>query len=313
MNKKTCIIILGPTAVGKTSLSLELAKQFGTSVISADSRQCFIEMNIGVAKPSPEQLAEVKHFFINSHHLDEEVNAAVFERSAIEWCNQIFKQNNVAIMVGGTGLYVKAFTEGLDEVPPSTIELRNQIRADYSQHGLEWLQQQVKKSDPFFFETGEMQNPQRLMRALEVIQISGRSILSFQLNKKKKRQFNILKIGLELPRAVLYDRINNRVDEMIQSGLVEEARSLFPYRHLNSLQTVGYKELFEHFDGKISMQEAIAFIKQNTRHYAKRQLTWFKKDDSIQWFDAIKTAACYAFVEDWLTKTIDPDQGMPGE
>jgi tRNA dimethylallyltransferase len=309
MNLKTCIVIVGPTAVGKTNLSLELARQFSTSIISADSRQCFKELNIGVAKPSPAELAEVKHFFINSHHINEEVNAALFEKLAIAWCNQIFEQKDIAIIVGGTGLYVKAFIEGLDEMPPSSSQTRNQILAAYNAHGIQWLQQKLKESDPAFFESGEIHNPQRMLRALEVVLTSGRSILSFQSNKKRERPFNILKIGLDLPRPVLYQRINSRVDEMLASGLVEEARSLIPYRHLNSLQTVGYRELFEQLDGKLPMEKCIELIKQNSRHYAKRQLTWFRKDDTIHWFDAFKTASSTAFVNEWLTAFIDPDQG----
>ena len=308
MHSKTCIVIVGPTAVGKTHLSLELAKQFGTSIISADSRQCFIELNIGVAKPSPAQLAEIKHYFINSHHVNEDVNAALFEKLSIEWCNQVFEKNDIVVMVGGTGLYVKAFVEGLDEVPPSSPAIREKISAEYISNGIEWLQQKVKEKDPVFFESGEIKNPQRMMRALEVMLISGRSILSFRSGKKRKRPFNILKIGLDLPRPNLYQRINERVDEMIRSGLEEEARSLLPFRNLNSLQTVGYSELFEYFDGKTSFEHCIELIKQNTRHYAKRQLTWFKKDLSIHWVDAAETAASTAFINKLSTTFIDPDQ-----
>ncbi len=309
MNLKTCIVIVGPTAVGKTNLSLELARQFSTSIISADSRQCFKELNIGVAKPSPAELAEVKHYFINSHSISEEVNAALFEKLSLEWCDQIFKHNNIAIMVGGTGLYVKAFTEGLDEVPPSSPHIRNEIISGYDAKGIEWLQQQIEQFDPTYFGTGELQNPQRMMRALEVMHVTGRSILSYQSNKKRQRPFNILKIGLDIPRPVLYQRINSRVDEMLASGLVEEARSLLQYRHFNALQTVGYRELFEQSDGKFSMEKCIELIKQNTRHYAKRQLTWFRKDETIHWFDALKTAAFTPFVNEWLTAFVDPDQG----
>ena len=313
MSSKTCIVIVGPTAVGKTGLALHLARQFGTSIISADSRQCFIEMNIGVAKPSPHELNEVKHYFINSHHVYEDVNAALFEEKSLHWCNEIFKEKKIVIMVGGTGLYIKAFTEGLDEVPPSSTDIRNEIIANYNAYGLTWLQQQIQQSDPAFFEAGEMLNPQRLMRALEVMRISGRSILSFQSKERKIRPFNILKIGLSLPRAELYQRINQRVDDMISNGLVEEANTLVPYRHLNALQTVGYRELFEYFDGRISMEQCVELIKQNTRHYAKRQLTWFKKDESIHWFDAAETAATTAFVNEWLTGIIDQNQGNFGQ
>jgi tRNA dimethylallyltransferase len=308
MKEKTCIVIVGPTAVGKTSLALDLARQYHTSIISADSRQCFIEMNIGVAKPSASALAEVKHFFINSHHVNEEVNAALFEELSLQWCDEIFRQKNVVVMVGGTGLYVKAFADGLDDVPPSSLEIRNDIIANFNSKGLSWLQKQIQDVDPEYFTKGEIHNPHRMMRALEVIRVSGRSIVTFQSRKKKERPFNILKIGLTLPRQQLYERINARVDDMINEGLVGEVQSLLPYKNLNALQTVGYKELLEYFDGAISLEKAIELIKQNTRHYAKRQLTWFRKDAAVRWFDAAETAACIAFVKGWLTDSIDLNQ-----
>ena len=287
MRTKTCIIIVGPTAVGKTNLSLELAQHFNTSIISADSRQCYKELEIGVAKPSLQQLALVKHYFINSHRIDEEVNASVFEKLSLEWVNEIFSQTDIAVMVGGTGLYIKAFAEGLDEIPPSSTEIREQLISGYETKGTPWLQQMIKKHDPDFFAKGEVLNPQRLIRALEVKMVSGQSILSFRSHQKKHRPFNIIQIGLELPRIELYNNINRRVDEMVASGLADEARFLLPNRKLNALQTVGYTELFEYFDGKISLEKAVDFIKQNTRKYAKRQLTWFKKDDTIHWFSPV--------------------------
>ena len=305
MHKNTVIVIVGPTAVGKTDLSVQLAKYFHTSIISADSRQCFIELNTGVAKPSAQQLRDVKHYFINSHHINEEVNAAIFERLSLGWCEQIFKERDVAIMVGGTGLYINAFTNGLDEVPPSSPELRQQIVLDFNSKGIEWLQQQLKQLDPTYYEEGEIYNPQRMMRALEVVIISGRSILSFRSKTVKERPFNIIKIGLEKPRELLYEHINHRVNEMIDAGLIEEARSLLPYREFNSLQTVGYRELFEYFDGKMTLEKSIEMIKQNTRHYAKRQLTWFKKDLSIPWFLTSEIAACIEFVQNRVAETVD--------
>ena len=208
-------------------------------------------------------------------------------------------------MVGGKGLYIKAFISGLDEVPPSSTEVRNQIILAYESNGKEWLQQQLSQSDLEYFENGEMQNPQRMMRALEVFTISGRSILSFRLGKRKERPFRILQVGLDLPRAILYERINQRADEMFQAGLIEEARNLFPFRNLNALQTVGYKELFDHFSGKMSLEESIVLIKQNTRHYAKRQLTWFKKDASIHWLNAAESPARVDFVDNLLTGMVD--------
>ena len=291
---KTCVIIAGPTASGKTNVAIELAKQFNTEIISADSRQCYKELNIGVAKPTDEQLQAVLHHFINSHSITENLSAADFEKYALGNVNKIFKKNDVAIMAGGTGLYIKAFCEGMDEIPGIEPDIRNAIVTDYNNNGIQWLQQQVKSEDADYFIKGEMQNPQRMIRALEVKRSTGMSIISFQNKNKKIRNFNILKIGLELPREVLYERINIRVDEMMQMGLAEEAKGMEPYKHLNALNTVGYKELFDFFDLHFTQQEAretglkktIDNIKQNTRHYAKRQMTWFKKDKEIIWCEA---------------------------
>lgn len=280
---KTCIIIAGPTAVGKTAFAIRLAQYLGTQIISADSRQCFKELTIGVAKPSVQELQAAVHHFINSHSVNDEVNAAVFEQYALQKVKEIFTVNDVAVMVGGTGLYIKAFCDGMDEVPPVDAALRQQVIAGYEQNGLEWLQQQVAEQDPVYFTKGEIKNPQRLMRALEVKLATGRSITSYQLQQKKQRDFSIIKIALELPREELYENINARVDSMMADGLAEEVKELLPYKHLNALQTVGYKELFNYFEGAISLQKATEQIKQNTRHYAKRQLTWFKKDAEWKW------------------------------
>ena len=278
MNTKTCIIVCGPTAVGKTSYGIELALKHNTEIISADSRQCFKELNIGVAKPSPEQLKKVKHHFIDSHSIYDEVNARMFEEFALKAVNTIFEKHDVAVMVGGTGLYIKAFMEGLDEISEIDESIRKKINEDYLQKGFDWLHRELKNNDPVFFEKGEMQNPQRMLRALEVKLSSGRSIFDFHSKEKEKRSFEIKTALLELPREQLYHNINLRVDQMMESGLLKEAENLYPYKHLNALQTVGYKELFDYFDGKISLEKAIEEIKKNTRHYAKRQMTWFKKN-----------------------------------
>ncbi len=277
MNKKTCIVVCGPTAVGKTSYGIELALQNKTQIISADSRQCFKELNIGVAKPSEEQLQKVHHYFINSHSVLEEVNVKTFEEYALKAVNEIFKNHETAIMVGGTGLYIKAFAEGLDEIPAVDENLRRQLSEEYKLNGLQWLQDQIKKYDPVFFQKGEMQNPQRMLRALEVKMSSGKSILDLHSGKKIQRDFEIKNVLMEIPREQLYRNINHRVDEMMEAGLLQEAESLFKYKHLNALQTVGYKELFDYMEGKISLPEAVEEIKKNTRRYAKRQMTWFKK------------------------------------
>lgn len=240
-------------------------------------------MNIGVAKPSPEELNTVDHYFINSHSISDQVNAAIFEKYAVEKVQEIFRYSDIAIMVGGTGLYVKTFCEGIDDVPVILPGIREELVSYYELKGLIWLQQEVQKNDPVYFSKGEIQNPQRLLRALEVRLSTGKSIVEYQTKKKIPRDFDIIKIGLALPRPQLYHRINERVEEMIARGLTEEVQSLENFQHLNALQTVGYKELFEHLAGKTKLTEAIAAIQINTRHYAKRQMTWFKKDAAIKW------------------------------
>lgn len=281
--KKTCIIIVGPTAVGKTTLAIQLAQHFSTDIISADSRQCFKELNIGVAKPSALELQLVKHYFINSHSIKDTLNAAVFEQYALAKAKQIFTTHDIAVMLGGTGLYVKTFVDGIDEVPVIEPAIREQIVADYEWEGLEWLQKEVEKNDPLYFEKGEIKNPQRLMRALEVKLSTGKSIIEFQTQQKQSRDFNIIKIGLEMPREALNKKINSRVDEMMKNGLLNEVKTLVPYKNLNALQTVGYRELFGHLIGDLSLEDAIEAIKINTRQYAKRQMTWFKKDETTRW------------------------------
>ena len=281
---KSCVIICGPTAVGKTSLAIQLALHLKTKIISADSRQCFKELNIGVAKPSVDELKKVHHYFINSHSIKDEVNAGSFEKYALQSIDEIFSGNDIAVMVGGTGLYIHAFCEGMDEIPAIDPKIRTSIMNDYNEKGLQWLQEKIAIVDPEYFQSGEIRNPQRLMRALEVKLSTGASIISFQQQYKKNRDFKIIKIGLELPRPELYNCINNRVDQMIEDGLLQEVKDLVPFKKLNALQTVGYSELFEYLEANISLSRAIELIKQNSRHYAKRQLTWFKKDQSIQWF-----------------------------
>lgn len=283
MAGKTVLIITGPTASGKTALALQAAQVLGTSIISADSRQCYRELNIGVAKPTPEELSIVPHYFINSHSITETVTAQTFEQYALGAVGEIFTKSNYAVMVGGTGLYIKAFCEGLDEIPAIDESIRQNITTQYSVNGLAWLQQQVQQHDPEYWQHGEIQNPQRLMRALEVVLGTGQSITSFQKKQPVHRPFNIIKIGIDLPRQQLYNNIDVRVDEMERAGLVAEVQNLLPYRHFNALQTVGYKEIFEFFEGNISVDEALKKVKTNTRHYAKRQLTWFRKDDAIIW------------------------------
>ncbi len=303
-NQKTVIIICGPTAAGKTSVAIQLAKHFHTEIISADSRQCYKELNIGVARPSKEELAEVKHHFIASHSIQEEINAAVFEDYAVKKAGELFQQHDRVILAGGTGLYLKAFCEGLDLIPAIEPAIRENIIRQYEAKGFDWLQQELRLKDSFFYKTGEMQNPQRMMRALEVIEATGQSILSFRKGIKTKRDFIVMKIGLELPKEELQRNINARVDQMMEDGLLNEVRELSACKSLNALQTVGYAELLDHLEGKITLSEAIEKIKITTRQYAKRQMTWFRKDREIKWFAPGQISE----MTDWLDALI----GKPG-
>jgi len=284
--QKTVLIICGPTAIGKSALALALARKFHTEIISADSRQCYKELNIGVARPTEAERKEIKHHFIASHSVTELVTAAAFEKFALEIVHDIFSRNDLVVMVGGTGLYIKAFCEGLDDIPEIPAAIRNHIVNRYEQEGFAWLQQELRQKDPAFFKKGEIKNPRRMMRALEVVEATGQSILTFRKGEKAERDFAIVKIGLELPKEVLHQRIHERVDTMIRNGLVDEVKQLQPFQHLPALQTVGYKELFAYLEGTVSLSQAIDDIKKNTRHYAKRQMTWFRKDKSVNWFSA---------------------------
>lgn len=285
-SKNTVIVVAGPTSSGKTAFAIRLAKQLGAEIISADSRQCYKELNIGVARPSPEELNEVPHHFIASHSIAEEVTAALFAEYALQKVNELFAKSKVVVMVGGTGLYIKAFCEGLDVIPAIDKSIRERITAAYEKYGLEWLQQQVKEKDAAFFAEGEIQNPSRLMRALEVVEGTGQSVLTFRTGKKEQRDFDIIKLGIEIPKEELHQRINERVDKMMEAGLLDEVKGLVSYKQMNALQTVGYAELFDYLEGKISFSEAVELIKIHTRQYAKRQVTWFKKDTAIKWIDA---------------------------
>ena len=283
---KTVYIIVGPTAVGKTALAIQLAKHFQTEIISADARQCYKELNIGVARPSEDELNQIPHHFIASHSINDIVNASVFENYALAITEKLFEQKDNIVMVGGTGLYIKAFCEGLDDIPAIDPSVRKSIIHSYESNGLIWLQNELAQKDPAYWKQAEQENPHRLMRALEVIEGLGKSILSFQAQQKKQRPFNIVTLGIEMERALLYERINQRVEQMIAAGLEQEVQALLPQFSLNALQTVGYRELLSYFNKEQSLEQVIAAIQQNTRQYAKRQMTWFKKDSSVQWFDA---------------------------
>jgi tRNA dimethylallyltransferase len=285
----TVYIVVGPTAVGKTKYAITLAQKLKTEIISADARQCYQELNIGVARPSLEEFTTVPHHFIASHSIQETVNAGTFEQYALAKSAELLAQFGSVVMVGGTGLYIKAFVEGMDQIPAIDPAVRIQIQQDLLIKGMDWLQTQVQAKDPAYWaqaDQGEQQNPQRLSRALEVVIGTGQSILSFQLQSRKSRSFDIKKIGLELPKEQLYERINQRVIKMVDMGLEAEVNALRPQFHLNALQTVGYQEWLPYFEGHQTKEAVIQSIQQNTRHYAKRQMTWFKKDAEISWNQA---------------------------
>jgi tRNA dimethylallyltransferase len=280
------IVVVGPTAVGKTAVALKLAVHYKAEIVSADSRQIFKELTLGTAKPDEAELRQARHHFIDSHSIKEEYDAAQFGREALDLIHELFKHHSHAILCGGSGLYIKAVLEGFDDIPEISPEVRQDIIDRYNQNGLAWLQQKMQESDPDHFAVLDQQNPQRLMRALEVKLATGKSISSFQKQKKRPdHTFQIHKIGLELDRDELYQRIDLRMDQMIQSGLFAEAEQLFPYREHHALQTVGYQEIFGFLEGQYDREEAIRLLKRNSRRYAKRQLTWFKRDPEIRWFN----------------------------
>lgn len=282
---KYLITIIGPTAIGKTSLSITLAQHFNCDIISCDSRQFFKEMQIGTAVPSPEELAGAKHYFIQNKSILENYTVGDFEKEAIEKLDELFLTNDYVVMVGGSGLYVDAVLKGFDDFPEIETSIREEVKQNYEKLGLEYLQTELEKCDPDYFSVVAKENPQRMMRALEVCIGSGKPYSSFLNQKRNTRNFTPILIGLEAERSVIYDRINQRVDIMMTEGLLAEAKELFPHKDLNALQTVGYRELFSYFEGEISLKFAIEEIKKNTRRFAKRQLTWFKKNKDTKWFD----------------------------
>ncbi|RZJ88698.1 MAG: tRNA (adenosine(37)-N6)-dimethylallyltransferase MiaA [Chryseobacterium sp.] len=281
---KILIVIAGPTAVGKTALGIEVAKHFSTEIISADSRQFFIETELGTAKPSADELAAVKHHFINSHHIQDFFSTGDFEQEALILLEKLFKLHNVVVVVGGSGLYINALLNGLDELPETNLTIRAQLNLRLAEEGLDGIRKDIEQADPEFFANVDQQNPQRLIRGLEFYLSTGQKLSSFFQHTKKTRPFRIIRIGLNKDRQELYEQINDRVDLMMSSGLLDEVKSLLPFRGLNALKTVGYTELFDHLDGNITLEEAISTIKQNTRRFAKRQLTWFRKDSEMLWY-----------------------------
>ena len=293
---KTLIIITGPTGIGKTDLSIELAQMLGTYIISSDSRQIYKELKIGVARPSDEDLKKVRHFMIANKSIYDYYSAGKYELEALDILEDIFQRKNTALLVGGSGMYIDAVCKGIDALPDVEPEIRKQLTEKYENEGIESLRFDLKRLDPEHYEVVDLNNPKRLLRAVEVCIQTGKTYTSFLSNPDKKRDFNILKIGLERDRKELYERINKRVDLMIDEGLQEEAIQFLKDKDLNSLNTVGYKELFSYFEGKYDLKEAVRLIKRNSRRYAKRQITWFKRDKDYVWFHPDDKQAIFAFI-----------------
>ena len=297
MGKKYLIIIGGPTASGKTAIAIEVAKYFDTEIISADSRQFYREMNIGTAKPTKEELSARPHHFINSLPIEVEYSVGDFEKDALALMEQLYQKHDYLVMAGGSGLFIKAVCEGLDEFPEVPLVVKQALEEDYKQYGIAFLQEELKESDPVYFAQADVNNPYRLLRALSVTRASGRPFSSFRSNTKASRAFVPIYIQLDWEREVLYRRINERVDQMMAQGLLAETKELFPKKQLNALQTVGYQELFDFFDGKKTLEEAVEMIKQNSRRYAKRQMTWFRRDDHWARFHPTELAAIIDFIK----------------
>ena len=296
---KTLISIVGPTAVGKTALAIQVAQHLSTEIISADSRQFFKEMEIGTAKPSVEELAAAPHHFINSHSITEFFSTGDFEVQAMEVIMDLFRVNDQVVLCGGSGLYVNALLNGLDDLPATDLSIRAALNERFHAEGLNGIKAELASLDPEYYAQVDQFNTQRLIRGLEFVRSTGKKLSSFQLNSNKTRPFNIIKLGLNRDRKLLYEQINRRVDQMMEKGLLEEVKSLMPYRDLNALKTVGYAELFDYLDGKCSLSEAVDKIKQNTRRFAKRQLTWFRRDEEIKWFEPDQTTEILAYIDQY--------------
>lgn len=284
MNNKTLLCIVGPTGIGKTALSIAFAKAYNTSIISSDSRQFYKEMTIGTAVPEPEELAAATHYFIQDRSILEDYSVGDFERDVVALLPTLFEKNDVVIMVGGSALYEKAVTHGLDQFPDVSIEIQDSLREEFENKGITWLQEELQEIDPEYYNTVDIHNAHRLLRAIGIYRASGEKMSDLRSGDAQKRDFKVIKIGLEADREDLYERINRRVDIMLERGLEEEARHMLPHQDLNALQTVGYKEFFGYFTEEYSRDEAIRLIKRNTRRFAKRQLTWYRKDTSVKWF-----------------------------
>jgi tRNA dimethylallyltransferase len=296
MNTKFLIVISGPTAVGKTALAISIAKQLHTEIINADSRQVYHEMVIGTAIPSAGEMAEVKHHFIGHRSIHEGYDASRFEQDVIAFLNNWYENHNIIIMAGGSGMYIDAVCRGIDDLPSVDAKVRRRVHGEYAASGLEWIQRKLKQVDPEYYAKVDLNNPQRIMKALEISEIAGRPYSSLLTGQTKIRNFTVVKIGLDIPRQALHERINRRVEQMMESGLLEEVTGLYVNRHLNALNTVGYKELFDYMEGKNTLGGPVEKIQGHTRQYARRQLTWFRRDSQIHWFHPDQTTAIMDFI-----------------
>lgn len=297
----TLIVLIGPTGVGKTELSLSIAEHFQTCILSADSRQLYQELKIGTAAPTPSQLARVPHYFVGTLGLTDYYSAAQYEADVLEKLEELFQHNDTVVLTGGSMMYVDAVCKGIDDIPTVDKETRELMLQRYEEEGLETLCAELKILDPEYYQIVDLKNPKRVIHALEICYMTGKTYTSFRTQKHKERPFRIIQIGLTREREELYDRINRRVDEMMQEGLLEEAKSVYPFKHLNSLNTVGYKEIFNYLDGEWSLDFAIEKIKQNSRIYSRKQMTWFKRNPNIQWFHPEQKEEIMNYINDQLS------------
>jgi len=302
LKEKTLVIIVGPTAIGKTALSIKVAQHFNTEILSADSRQFFKEMFIGTAKPSGEELAAAPHHFIGSHSVDTLFSTGDFEQEALQLMEKLFLNKDVLVMVGGSGLYIDAISKGLDTLPEIDLNIREELNQLFEDEGIEAIRSRLKQADPVYYEKVDQSNPQRMIRGLEMFLSTGKTLSSLLTSSIKKRPFKMVKIGLNTDRDLLYRNINLRVDQMMEQGLLQEVQSLLPFKKYNALNTVGYSELFDYLDGNATLQEAVDKIKQNTRRFAKRQLTWFRRDHEITWFEPNQTERIVRYLEEQLAQ-----------
>jgi tRNA dimethylallyltransferase len=287
--KKILVVIVGPTGIGKTKIAIDIAKYFNTEIISSDSRQIYRELSIGTAVPNNDELNTIKHHFIHSHSINDYYNASQFEVDVISLLKKMFSKKKLIVMTGGSMLYIDAVCKGIDDLPTVDTSLRESLVEKFQNEGIENLRLQLKRLDPDYYSIADLKNPKRIIHALEICLMTGKPYSSFRTNKIKSRPFKIVKIGLNIDREILYNRINKRVEQMVTNGLIDEAKSVFHLKHLNALNTVGYKELFAYFEGSVNKELAIEQIKNNTRKYARKQLTWFRKDNNIRWFEPEKT------------------------